>query len=315
MKWLFSILGILSLILQLITGSVPLHLFAFPTNLLALLLLLYLVWMDHRFSLRKEKPSVLTSSSASILAITGLLLGMLVLGLFPQAEFWSPAPNEDNLFIQIAYRLGFYSFTSSWIFVFILLHFLTVLAAVIYRRGLSLLQKLKHTQKGQRVNWTDLSFALNHLGLWIAVMAGFLGSSDEIRCKMIIDRQGLINVAYKKPNGQHSLPFYLGLKDFEIQYHPSGQIIDYRAVLWMAESKESFPAAATLRVNHPLRYKAYDIYLSTYDVEKGEESEFVVLLLIRQAWKKLMYSGIIMMVLGALLLFITSARDLKQKQS
>jgi hypothetical protein len=313
MKWLFSILGILSLILQLITGSVPLHLFAFPTNLLALLLLLYLVWMDHRFSLRKEKPSVLASSSASMLAITSLLLGMLVLGLFPQAEFWSPAPNEDNLFIQIAYRLGFYSFTSSWIFVFILLHFLTVLAAVIYRRGLGLLQKLKHTQKGQRVNWTDLSFALNHLGLWIAVMAGFFGSSDEIRCKMIIDRQGLINVAYKQPSGQHSLPFYLGLKDFEIQYHPSGQIIDYRAILWMAESKESSPAAVTLRVNHPLRYKAYDIYLSTYDVEKGEESEFVVLLLIRQAWKKLMYGGIIMMVLGALFLFISTAVDLKHK--
>ncbi|MDD2559279.1 MAG: cytochrome c biogenesis protein ResB [Bacteroidales bacterium] len=313
MKYLFSLLGILSLCLQVFTGLVPLHLFAFPTNLLVLLLMLYLVWMNYRFSLSKGKPISLASSSACVIAITGLLSGMLIMGLFPQTASWSPLPGENNIVQIVAYRLGFYSFSSSWIFAFILLYFLTVLAAVIFRRGLSLLQKLKLAERRSRAIWTDSSFVLNHLGLWLAVLAGFLGSSDEIRSKMIIDRHELINVAYKQPNGKHFLPFYLGLKDFKIQYHSSGEIIDYRAELWMTESKESAGTTASLRVNHPLRYKTYDIYLSTYDVEKGEESEYVVLLLIRQPWKKLMYSGIIMMVLGALFLFISTARNLKKK--
>ncbi|MDD2618018.1 MAG: hypothetical protein PHT87_04390, partial [Bacteroidales bacterium] len=86
MKWLFSIMGVLALSLQVLTGSVSLHLFAFPTNLMVLILLLYLVWMDYRFAFTKSRPAALATSSAVVFALMSLLAGMLILGLFPQTE-------------------------------------------------------------------------------------------------------------------------------------------------------------------------------------------------------------------------------------
>lgn len=241
-----------------------------------------------------------------------LILCMLILGFFPQSAYETSAP-FDSFWHNMANRLGFYAFTTSWIFAFVLIYFLSVLAAVILRRIQCIPLKLKRSGPKSRILFVESAFMLNHFGLWLALLAGFLGSSDEVHCKMIIDRQVATNVAYKQPNGIHYLPFYLNLNDFDVQYHQTGEAIDYKAILSFSDDPEATVSTKVpLRVNHPFRYRGYDLYLSSYDVEQGVDTEYVVLLLILQPWKYVLYTGILLMVFGAIFLFISAARDIKQ---
>lgn len=60
----------------------------------------------------------------------------------------------------------------------------------------------------------------------------------------------------------------------------------------------------TIEVNHPLRVDGWWIYQSSYDVIKGRWSETSVLELVRDPWLSVVYVGFVLMLFGALLLFV-----------
>ena len=51
-----------------------------------------------------------------------------------------------------------------------------------------------------------------------------------------------------------------------------------------------------------------DIYLTGYDVTKGNESEYCILQVVKQPWKYIIVAGILMMLAGAILLFINGPK-------
>lgn len=59
----------------------------------------------------------------------------------------------------------------------------------------------------------------------------------------------------------------------------------------------------SVNVNKPAKIGAYKIYQQSYDVSKGKYSEVSVLNLVKDPWLPIVYSGIFMLLAGAILLF------------
>jgi hypothetical protein len=65
---------------------------------------------------------------------------------------------------------------------------------------------------------------------------------------------------------------------------------------------------AMVKVNKPLSVAGWKIYQSSYDAAKGKWSRISVFDLVRDPWLPIVYSGIIMMLAGALFLFISAPK-------
>lgn len=70
----------------------------------------------------------------------------------------------------------------------------------------------------------------------------------------------------------------------------------------------------TIEVNHPLKIAGWNIYQLSYDETKGRWSDVSVFELVRDPWLPYVYTGIIMMMLGAISLFVTAQKG-KEKAS
>jgi len=61
----------------------------------------------------------------------------------------------------------------------------------------------------------------------------------------------------------------------------------------------------TIGVNNPLKFKGWTIYQSGYDVQMGKWSKRSMLQLVRDPWLPAVYTGIFMILAGALYLLIS----------
>jgi len=61
---------------------------------------------------------------------------------------------------------------------------------------------------------------------------------------------------------------------------------------------------ATIEVNKPLKVEGWKIYQSSFDENKGKWSEISIFELVRDPWLPVVYTGIFMMIAGAVLMFI-----------
>lgn len=68
-----------------------------------------------------------------------------------------------------------------------------------------------------------------------------------------------------------------------------------------------------IEVNQPLELEGWKIYQVSYDEEKGKWSDISVFELIRDPWLPVVYTGIVMMMLGAMGMFI-SAQTTRRKE-
>lgn len=65
---------------------------------------------------------------------------------------------------------------------------------------------------------------------------------------------------------------------------------------------------ATIEVNHPLGIEGWKIYQLSYDESKGKWSDVSVFELVRDPWLPVVYTGIWMLIAGAVWMFITAAQ-------
>lgn len=73
--------------------------------------------------------------------------------------------------------------------------------------------------------------------------------------------------------------------------------------------------ADTIEVNHPLKIAGWNIYQLSYDETKGRWSDVSIFELVRDPWLPAVYAGILMMMLGAVCLFVTAQKGKDRKQS
>ena len=355
---------------------------------------------------------------------TGLLIIGILLQMTVGAINWDLFACPVNVIVLVVYiialivmhllrkRVYLFSWLShysaavsaSWPFVLLYFWMVTALGLTILRASFPF-------------KWRRLSFLLNHIGLFVALIAATLGNADMQRLKMTT-RMG--NAEWRATDDKSQLielPLAIELKDFTIdEYPPKLMLIDNETgrtlpekppehVLleegvikgtlqdWQLTIEQSIPMAAsvatedtvkfiefhsmgatyavylkafnqenqttkegwvscgsflfpykairldsltslvmperepqrfasevkiytqegtitegTIEVNRPMEIEGWKIYQLSYDETKGRWSDVSVFELVRDPWLPVVYAGIIMMMAGAVCLFVSAQK-------
>jgi hypothetical protein len=115
---------------------------------------------------------------------------------------------------KIINTLGLNHITTNWAFILVLFQFLTCLGLISIKR----ITQLK---------WDNIGFVLNHVGLFLALTAGVLGSGDLQRLTINVYEGKPSWIATDIDRNQVELPFAFYLNDFIIEeYNPKLALVD-----------------------------------------------------------------------------------------
>lgn len=261
--WLFIYLFFF-VALQVVTGSgMDLRWMAFPLNGMVAVGLLALLFVATREWDRSRWMRSLRSPRMACRLLVLLTLAGVVGGLLPSGV----------------------SFSTSWPFV-------ALLAALIVHLTLVLLHRLRRFSLKR-----DGAFLLVHGGLWLALVAGFVGAPDKARLRILASRDGEQSAAMDEQGRMVSLPYAMQLLQFHIECSEAdGSPVQYRASVAINGSP------VELSVNHPHTLGfGEDLYLMNFDPrasEAGGEAAWCVLLYERQPWQHLLLAGLLMLLAG-----------------
>ena len=73
-------------------------------------------------------------------------------------------------------------------------------------------------------------------------------------------------------------------------------------------TQEGTITECTIEVNRPMEIEGWKIYQLSYDETKGRWSDVSVFELVRDPWLPVVYAGIIMMMAGAVSLFVSAQK-------
>jgi cytochrome c biogenesis protein len=94
-----------------------------------------------------------------------------------------------------------------------------------------------------------------HLGLLIILAGGIISGLGGFRKNLTFSEGNVLNI----PNTE----FKLRLDKFETEYYPDGSVSDWKSTLTVIENEKSI-LTKIIEVNHPLSYKGYVFYQSSY---------------------------------------------------
>lgn len=121
---------------------------------------------------------------------------------------------------------------------------------------------IKHKKKGTEVHLLARKKILGifgsdivHLGLLVILIGGIISGFRGFRAN--------INIAEGETIPVLGADFQIQLDKFETEYHPNGSVKDWKSTLTVFEN-ESPRLTKTIEVNHPLTYKGYVFYQSSY---------------------------------------------------
>lgn len=392
---------VIGLLLQVTVGAINWNLFAYPVNVIVLLV--YIIGLVGMHLLRKRVYLFrwLSHYSAAVSSLIWVTLLTVVMGLIRQVPSGN-APSDI---------LGFSRMITSWSFVLLYFWMVTVLGLTILRAGFPL-----------KVN--KLSFLLNHIGLFIALITATLGNADLQRLKMTTQMGNAEWRATDEQGQLIELPLAIELKDFTIDEYPpklmlidnetgsalpekspvhllleenvtAGDLLDWQLTIlrsipmaasvatedtlkftdfrsmgatyavylkavnqkkqltkegWVSCGSFLFPYKAlrldsltslvmperepqrfasevkvytqagtmmdsTIEVNRPLELEGWKIYQLSYDESKGRWSDISIFELVRDPWLPAVYTGIVMMMIGAICLFISAQKRKEEEKS
>ncbi|NSW46037.1 MAG: cytochrome c biogenesis protein ResB [Bacteroidales bacterium] len=217
----------------------PLINLSFPFNLYVGLLLLVLILLLRIFASKTFIYHWLTSLFTSLAAILFFFFFIILMGIIPQKHSIS--------FID---RLGLTSISTSIPFILVYLFLLINLGLVVTKRITNSWNK------------KNVAFILNHLGLWLVLLAGGLGSFDFIRLDMVCRMNSTVWYGYDENEKIYNLPFAVELKKFEIDYYlPKIKLVkkDSTAKNGMIVLKQ-----AELDTIHTIKLGNYNINIKKY---------------------------------------------------
>lgn len=181
---------------------------------------------------------------------------------------------------------GYVSFVQSVPFVLILLYVQTVLYLITLRGW---------KRAGEGVRWR---FLLIHSGLLLAIGAGFWGSPDSYELRLQLDRGEAASQAHLINGSRKGIGYEIKLVDFKTEYSDSGKPVYYEAIISTDNNMD-----VCLTVNHPFSPRlGEDIYLTSVN-DHG-----CILAIVREPWKYFALAGIIMLIIGAFMMFIKGAQ-------
>jgi len=184
-------------LIELIVGG-GIRMPGWPVNI-AIIIIFIIYFILIHYLVKHPIVRWLSSTQAAIAAVTSFTLMVLLLGFIPQG-----ATEEPGLIDS----LGLTHVTSSWPYLMSALYLLVVLGFTIVRRFKSFTIK-------------NIAFNLNHIGLWIVVVAASLGSSDMWILKAQLEKEHPSVTAYDGSGKAFNMGFGMMLLDFTIEEYPA----------------------------------------------------------------------------------------------
>ena len=257
----------LSFLAEVCLGSFPVGIFRFPLNVLVLALWAMLMTMLYRGRAHNACARFMLSREATWLSLAMVVAIGITLGLErkPSSTAW---PTVCSL-------------------LFVQSHLLLVV--------------LRGWRNKKGIRWR---FCLTHIGLLLALGAGFWGAPDREQLRTPVHHYPS-SEAYTMEGEERRLPYTLELKDFRIEHSENGTPTHYEAQLMVDD------AMVTLRVNHPYaRTISEKIYLVSFSTRPSGEC-YAIVEIVSEPWQWLSATGILMLIAGAMLLFMQGPFKLK----
>ena len=198
---------------------------------------------------------------------------------------------------------------SFWPFVLIYVYIAVILGVITLKR-LRLLRWYRHIQ--------DFAFLLNHLGLFLALTTATLGNADMQRVKMICGVGEPEWRALTQEGAVKEMPIAIELKRFIMETYDERPRVGEQSLgigspkRFASEiqilTKTGKNIETTVDVNKPYEVDGWKIYQYGYDTQMGAQSQISILELVSDPWLPFVYTGIYMMLAGAVCMFVIGGR-------
>ena len=267
---------IAGLMLELSVGPVVWEAFAWPAN--GIVMAGFLTLIAAMFLLRKKVYvfQFIGTYQAAIPAMVYAVALTIIMGLTRQQVGGTWLNN----------MLSFWPFVLVYVYIAVIL-------------GIIILRRLMNLRSWKR----DVSFLLNHLGLFIALTTATLGNADMQRVKMITTIGEPEWRALTQEGAVKEMPIAIELKRFIMETYDDGSPKRFASEIQIL-TKTGKNIETTVDVNKPYEVDGWKIYQYGYDTQMGAQSQISILELVSDPWLPLVYVGIYMMLAGAVVLLL-----------
>jgi len=273
---------IVGLALQLIVGPVAWNMLAWPVNGIVFAFFLAVISVMYFLRHKVYAFSFLGTYQAAVPAMCYAVVLTVIMGLTRQ----EPGGTWLND------MLSFWPFVLIYVYIDLILGFIT----------LKRLHQIVNRKSSNR-KWIGFSFLLNHLGLFLALTTATLGNADMQRVKMITTLGVPEWRALTPERTVKELPLAIELKKFIMETYDDGSPKRFASeILIITKSGEDIEAVVD--VNKPCEAEGWKIYQFSYDTQMGAQSQTSILELVRDPWLPLVYTGIYMMLAGAVIMLL-----------
>lgn len=276
------------LMLELSVGPVVWETFAWPVNAIVLAVFQLLIVAMYLMRRCVYAFRFVSTFHAAIPALAYALVLTVIMGLTRQTV------NGQWLNNMLTF----------WPFVLIYVYMAVILGLVILRQIRTAFAK-RSAIGGQRPSgqWS----VILHLGLFIAMTTATLGNADVQRLKMIIaegdpewralDQQGVVK----------ELPLAIELRQFIMEQYDDGSPKRFASEIQIL-TQSGKNVHTTVDVNKPIEIDGWKIYQYGYDTQMGAMSTTSILELVHDPWLPAVYTGIYLMIFGAVVMFVLGGR-------
>ena len=274
MKALTATYVIALTVLQIAFGNLEPRLFAFPLNFAIFAGMIIVCAVVEREYGKNQWVKSLRSTDLSVFLLCLISAWCVAGGSVPQTD----AASSGWL-----YRLGLTQFATS-------LPFVGLLALLSVHLTLIIIHRLRRPVR----QW-GFTFIAAHAGLWLALVAGLLGSADMKDLRCVAMRGQETRTAFDKKGHINALPYAVELKDFRVERSEAdNSVVQYEATISLDGER------VALSVNHPHAATWQDkLYLVSYDHNAADnETAYCVLQIVRQPWQAPMCLGIALLLFG-----------------
>ena len=189
---------------------------------------------------------------------------------------------------------------SFWPFILIYVYIAVILGQIIIQRIFNFHFSFFNLKK-------DIPFLLNHLGLFLAMTTATLGNADMQRLKMITVKGEPEWRALTSKQQIVEMPIAIELKEFVMETYDDGSPRRFASDIQIL-TKSGRNILTTVEVNKPVEVDGWKIYQYGYDTQMGAMSQTSILELVSDPWLPLVYTGIYMMLGGAVCMFVFGGR-------
>lgn len=274
---------IAGLMLELSVGPIAWDAFEWPINIIVLTAFLLIIAMMYLLRKRVYAFRFIGSYHAAIPALVYAVILTIIMGLTRQT-------------VKGRWLNDMLSF---WPFVLIYVYMTVIL-------GLVIIRQIRNTITHFSLSTFNFSIPF-HIGLFIAMTTATLGNADIQRLKMItakgepewraLDQQGTVK----------ELPIAIELKQFIMEKYDDGSPKRFASKIQIL-TQTGKNLQMTVDVNKPAEVDGWKIYQYGYDTQMGAMSNTSILELVRDPWLPTVYTGIYLMLFGAVVMFISGGR-------